>query len=311
MASAWIFPGQGAQVVGMAADLAERFAVARQTLAEADEALGFKLSDLMANGPMETLTLTANTQPAIVAHSVAVVRTLREAGIDEPIAVAGHSLGEYSALVASGALSLSDALRSVRARGQFMQDAVPAGVGAMAAVIGLDADSVTRVCSELSSDQSLVCAANFNDPTQTVIAGHKVGVEAAMPALKEAGARRVLALPVSAPFHCPLMAPVQPRLDKVLDSVSMNEPSIPVVANVDAAVNVDGRRIQRLLVDQVCAPVRWVDCVKTLRAQGAQRLLELGPGRALAGMVRRIDKELPTTSLGTADQISDYLEAQS
>ena len=208
------FPGQGAQVVGMAADLVERFAVARDTLAEADDALGFALSKLMAEGPMETLTLTANTQPAIVAHSVAVVRVLREAGIDEPIAVAGHSLGEYSALVASGALSLADALRSVRARGQFMQDAVPEGVGAMAAVIGLDAASVNSVCAQLSTDENLVCAANFNDPTQTVIAGHKEGVEAAMPALKEAGARRVLALPVSAPFHCPLMAPVQPRLDE-------------------------------------------------------------------------------------------------
>ena len=265
----------------------------------------------MAEGPMETLTLTANTQPAIVAHSVAVVRVLREAGIDEPIAVAGHSLGEYSALVTSGALSLADALRSVRARGQFMQDAVPAGVGAMAAVIGLDAASVNSVCAQLSTDENLVCAANFNDPTQTVIAGHKEGVEAAMPALKEAGARRVLPLPVSAPFHCPLMAPVQPRLDEVLSQVTIVEPLIPVVANVDATANSDASRIRGLLVDQVCAPVRWVDCVQTLRAGGAQELLELGPGRALAGMVRRIDKELPTTSLGTADQISAYLEAQS
>ena len=311
MTRAWIFPGQGAQMVGMAADLAERYAIARETLVEADDALGFSLSTLMAEGPMEILTLTANTQPAIVAHSVAVVRVLRQAHIDEPIAVAGHSLGEYSALVASGAMSLADALRSVRARGQFMQDAVPAGVGAMAAVIGLDAASVNSVCAERSTDESLVCAANFNDPTQTVIAGHKSGIEAAIPALKEAGARRVLPLPVSAPFHCPLMAPVQPRLDQVLSEVTIVEPSIPVVANVDAAANGDAGRIRGLLVDQVCAPVRWVDCVQTLRAGGAQELLELGPGRALAGMVRRIDKELPTTSLGTADQISAYLEAQS
>lgn len=311
MTRAWVFPGQGAQVVGMASDLVERFPVARETLAEADDALGFSLSQLMAEGPMETLTLTANTQPAVLAHSVAVVRILREAGIDEPIAVAGHSLGEYSALVAAGALSLSDALRAVHARGQFMQDAVPAGVGAMAAVIGLDAATVTSVCAQVSSDQSLVCAANFNDPTQTVIAGHKVGVDAAMPALKEAGARRVLPLPVSAPFHCPLMAPVQPRLDDVLSEVSMGELSIPVVANVDAAANRDAHRIQGLLVEQVCAPVRWVDCVQTLSAQGADELLELGPGRAIAGMVRRINKELPTTSLGTADQITAYLEAHS
>ena len=311
MTRAWVFPGQGAQVVGMAADLAERFTVAKDTLAEADDALGFSMSALMAKGPMEQLTLTANTQPAIVAHSVAVVRVLRDAGIEEPIAVAGHSLGEYSALVAAGALSLADALRAVRARGQFMQEAVPPGVGAMAAVIGLDAATVTQTCASLSRDDALVCAANFNDPTQTVIAGHQAGVEAAMPALKEAGARRVLPLPVSAPFHCPLMAPVQKRLHDVLLNLEIADPVMPVVANVDAQANHQGDRIQTLLVEQVCAPVRWVECVRSLRTSGATELLELGPGRALAGMVRRIDKELPTTSLGTADQISAFLEGSS
>jgi [acyl-carrier-protein] S-malonyltransferase len=311
MTRAWVFPGQGAQVVGMAGDLAERFTVAKETLAEADETLGFSLSALMAEGPMEELTLTANTQPAIVAHSVAVVRVLRAAGIDDPVAVAGHSLGEYSALVAAGALSFPDALRAVRARGQFMQEAVPAGVGAMAAVIGLDSATVTQVCAALSTHDALVCAANFNDPTQTVIAGHQAGVDAAMPALKEAGARRVLPLPVSAPFHCPLMSPVQKRLNDVLLGLDIADPAVPVIANVDAQANLSGDRVQHLLVEQVCAPVRWVECVRSLRAAGATELLELGPGRALAGMVRRIDKELPTIGLGTADQISNFLEGAS
>ena len=309
MTTAWIFPGQGAQVVGMAQDLAERFAEARETLAEADEALGFKLSELMADGPMETLTLTANTQPAIVAHSVAVVRVLRAAGCAEPLAVAGHSLGEYSALVAAGALSLTDALRAVRARGTFMQEAVPEGLGAMAAVIGLDASSVREVCERLSAEGALVCAANFNDPTQTVIAGHHAAVQAAMPALKGAGARRVLPLPVSAPFHCPLMAPVQPRLSDVLADVTVSAPAVPVVANVDAQAHRAAAEITPLLVEQVCAPVRWVECVEALKAEGATELRALGPGRALAGMGRRIDKTLPTTSLGTAEQITAYLEA--
>jgi [acyl-carrier-protein] S-malonyltransferase len=206
-------------------------------------------------------------------------------------------------------MAFADALRAVRARGQFMQEAVPAGVGGMAAVIGLGAQAVEAVCAEYSAEGALVRSANFNDPTQTVIAGHKAAVEAVMPLLKEAGARRVLPLPVSAPFHCPLMAPVQPRLDEVLAGVAISDPAVPVVTNVEAKPNQDGGRVQGLLVEQVCAPVRWVACVEGLRQLGATKLMELGPGRALAGMVRRIDKELPTTSIGTADQITTFLEA--
>jgi [acyl-carrier-protein] S-malonyltransferase len=311
MTRAWIFPGQGAQFVGMAADLAERFVVARDTLAEADEALGFELSALMAEGPIEKLTLTTHTQPAILAHSVAVLRLLKNAGIDEPVAVAGHSLGEYSALVCAGALSFADALRIVQKRGRFMQEAVPAGLGTMAAVIGLESQRVTEVCEQLSNEDALVCAANFNDPTQTVIAGHKAAVEAAMPVLKEAGARRVLSLPVSAPFHCSLMSPVQKRLDGELQVIDISDPRLPVIANVDALAHSKGMHIRHRLVEQVCAPVRWVDCVHALRSAGASELLELGPGRALAGMVRRIDKTLPTTSLGNADQLTAFLESAS
>ena len=311
MTRAWIFPGQGAQFVGMAAQLAERFAGVRDTLAEADEALGFSLSSLMAEGPIEKLTLTTHTQPAVLAHSVAVLRLLRSAGIDEPVAVAGHSLGEYSALVCAGSLSFGDALRVVQQRGRFMQEAVPAGLGTMAAVIGLESQRVSEICEQLSNDAALVCAANFNDPVQTVIAGHTAAVEAAIPVLKEAGARRVLLLPVSAPFHCALMSPVQKRLDVELQAVKISDPEFPVIGNVDALAHSQGTHIRHRLVEQVCAPVRWVDCIRALRDAGATELLELGPGRALAGMVRRIDKALPTISLGDADQLTAFLESSS
>jgi [acyl-carrier-protein] S-malonyltransferase len=303
MSKAWLFPGQGAQFVGMAQDLASAFSEVRETLAEADEALGFSLSGLMADGPMEALTLTANTQPAVLAHSVAVLRLLRARGVDEPAAVVGHSLGEYSALVAAGAIDFGDALRTVHARGRFMQEAVPAGLGAMAAIIGLPGDRVAALCAELSTADASVCAANFNDTKQTVIAGHAAAVAAALPVLKEAGARRALPLPVSAPFHCPLMAPVQPRLAEVLAGVAVRDPAIPVVANVDAAPNSDSGRVRRLLIEQVVAPVRFVECVRQLEALGVTEALEIGPGRALAGMVKRIAPDISVTSVGTEEQL--------
>jgi [acyl-carrier-protein] S-malonyltransferase len=307
MSKAWLFPGQGAQFVGMAQDLAVAYPEVRDTLQEADDALGFSLRALMAEGPMETLTLTANTQPAVLAHSVAVLRLLRAGGIEEPVAVVGHSLGEYSALVAAGAIDFADALRTVQARGRFMQEAVPAGVGAMAAIIGLPGDRVAAVCAQLSRPDALVCAANFNDTKQTVIAGHSAAVEAALPVLKEAGARRALPLPVSAPFHCPLMAPVQPRLAEVLSGVRLSDPVLPVVANVDAAANRDGRRVSQLLIEQVTAPVRFVDCVGTLASMGVSEALEIGPGRALAGMVKRIAPEIAVISVGTEEQVKTLL----
>jgi len=308
LSKAWLFPGQGAQFVGMAQDLAAAFPEVRETLQEADEALGFSLSGLMAEGPMEALTLTTNTQPAVLAHSVAVLRLLRARGVEEPVAVVGHSLGEYSALVAAGAIDFADALRTVQSRGRFMQEAVPAGVGAMAAIIGLPGEQVAALCAQLSRPDALVCAANFNDPKQTVIAGHAAAVAAALPVLKEAGARRALPLPVTAPFHCPLMAPVQPRLAEVLNGIRLSDPVLPVVANVDAAANRDGQRVGELLIEQVTAPVRFVDCVGTLASMGVSEALEIGPGRALAGMVKRIAPEIAVTSVGTEEQVKTLLQ---
>jgi [acyl-carrier-protein] S-malonyltransferase len=239
---------------------------------------------------------------------VAVLRLLRARGVEEPVAVVGHSLGEYSALVAAGAIDFADALRTVQSRGRFMQEAVPAGVGAMAAIIGLPGEQVAALCAQLSRPDALVCAANFNDPKQTVIAGHVAAVAAALPVLKEAGARRALPLPVSAPFHCPLMAPVQPRLAEVLNGIRLSDPVLPVVANVDAAANRDGQRVGELLIEQVTAPVRFVDCVGTLASMGVSEALEIGPGRALAGMVKRIAPEIAVTSVGTEEQVKTLLQ---
>jgi [acyl-carrier-protein] S-malonyltransferase len=263
---------------------------AKAIFEEADEALGEKLSTLIFQGPEEALKLTANAQPAILTVSLAAHAVFSRRG---PAAdfMAGHSLGEYSALVAAQALSLAEAVRSVRARGQFMQQAVPAGIGAMAAVIGLGADQVKAVC-EASAEGQVLSPANYNDPTQTVIAGHAQAVERATPRLKEAGARRVMLLPVSAPFHCALMEPVKPRLQEVLAKVTFRAPAVPVVTNVEAKPNVDPARTLSLLITQVTGSVRWVECVEELARQGVTRVYELGPGSALSGMVKRIAKEL-------------------
>ncbi len=289
---ALLFPGQGSQTVGMGKDLFSSSAKARLIFEEADDALGEKLSTTIFEGPEEDLKRTQNTQPAILTMSVACHAAMKEAGDVEPAFVAGHSLGEYSALVATGALSFADAVRAVRARGTFMQQAVPEGEGGMAAVMGLDADAIAACCAEVSAkgDASFVAVANFNGPAQTVIAGRAGGVEAAMPALKEAGARRVLPLPVSAPFHCKLMQPVQPLLDDVLSKIAFNAPSAPVVTNVEAEPNVDAGRIQQLLVDQVTSPVRFTEIIEKMAGEGVTTFIEVGPGKALSGMVKRIVK---------------------
>ncbi|MBM65788.1 MAG: [acyl-carrier-protein] S-malonyltransferase [Myxococcales bacterium] len=300
---AWIFPGQGAQVVGMAQDLAKDFPIARETLEEADDALGFSVSQLMAEGPAEALMRTANTQPAILSHSVAVVRVLQSMGSPAPDAVAGHSLGEYAALVAADAIDFRAAVQAVHRRGAFMQSAVPEGLGAMAAVIGLPGDQVAAICAENSRPEALVEAANFNDTKQTVIAGHRAAVEALGPVLKAAGARRVLSLPVSAPFHCALMAPVASQLRPVLESMEMRDPHCPVVANVTASPNQDGSKIVDLLISQVTGSVRWVESVQTLAQLGIKEAYELGPGRALAGMIKRIEPDISVTSLGTSEAL--------
>lgn len=286
---AFVFPGQGSQYVGMGKALAEVFPEAKAVFDAADDALGEKLSTLCFEGPEDALKLTANTQPAILTVSVAAHAVFSKRFATAPAFVAGHSLGEYSALVAAGAMSLADGVRSVRARGTFMQEAVPAGVGAMSAVLGLAPEKVKELCEQAGQGEIVSCA-NFNEPAQTVIAGHAKAVERAGELIKAAGAKRVLPLPVSAPFHCALMSPVVPRLDEVLSKVAFKVPSAPVVTNVEATPNADPSKVKELLLRQVTGSVRWIECVQALEKAGVTKVVELGPGKVLCGLVKRISK---------------------
>jgi [acyl-carrier-protein] S-malonyltransferase len=285
---AFVFPGQGSQAVGMLDAWGDHPAV-RQTLEEASQALDEDIGRLIASGPKEQLDLTTNTQPVMLAAGIACYRAwLAETGL-EPAAVAGHSLGEYSALVAAGSLRLADALPLVRFRAQAMQDAVPVGAGAMAAILGLDADAVRAGCAEVSGE--VAEAVNFNDPKQTVIAGTKAGVEKACEILKAKGAKRALALPVSAPFHSSLMKPAAERLKERLAPTAFAAPKIAIVNNIDVKVETEPAAIRDALYRQAFGPVRWVEVIKALRARGLVHVIECGPGKALAGMVKRIDPE--------------------
>ncbi len=287
---AFIFPGQGSQAAGMGKDLFDSFPEARAVFEAVDAALGERLSELCFQGPEERLKLTANTQPSILAVSAAAAAVLAARGA-RPDLVAGHSLGEYSALVAAGSVSAPDAARAVRARGSFMQEAVPAGQGAMSAVLGLEPERVRAICESVqAATGKVVSPANYNEPAQTVIAGEASAVAAAGEKLKEAGAKRVLPLPVSAPFHCALMEPVKARLEPVLRAIPWSQPAVPVVTNVEARANRETGRIVPLLVEQVTSPVRWVETVQELARLGVGRVVEVGPGRVLSGLVRRIEK---------------------
>jgi [acyl-carrier-protein] S-malonyltransferase len=304
MTRAFVFPGQGAQTIGMGRDLAEAYPAAKAVFDEVDEALGEKLSDLIWSGDIETLTLTANAQPALMATSIATMRALEAEGIGVTTAafVAGHSLGEYSALAAAGALSVSDAAILLRARGDAMQKAVPAGEGAMAAILGLDLDAVREVASEAAQGQ--VCAAaNDNDPAQVVVSGHRDAVMRATEIATAKGAKRAVLLPVSAPFHCALMKPAADVMAKALADAALRAPKVPLVSNVKAQAVQDPDQIRDLLVEQVTGAVRWRESVAYMAAQGVTEIWEIGAGKALIGMVRRIDRSIATRAIGTSADV--------
>jgi [acyl-carrier-protein] S-malonyltransferase len=302
---AFLFPGQGSQHAGMGKDLADNFSVACQAFEEANDALGFDLASLCYNGPEEDLKLTANTQPAILTTSVAALRVLEaETGL-VPALAAGHSLGEYSALVCSGALAFADAVRTVRQRGTFMQEAVPVGTGSMAAILGLDLESLDAVCLDAAQGQ-VISPANYNSDGQVVIAGHTEAVTRAIELAKEKGAKRAMPLPVSAPFHCSLMVPAGERLAEVLMDITVNEMSCPVVSNVEATSNQDASRVCDLLVRQVSAPVRWRETVACMVNLGVERYIEIGPGKVLSGLVKRMAKGSTIQNVQNVADISKF-----
>lgn len=310
MSIAFVFPGQGAQTIGMGQALAETYPAAKAVFEEVDEALGQKLSALIWSGEIETLTLTENAQPALMATSMAAMAALKAEGItlERAAFVAGHSLGEYSALCAAGAVSLADTARLLRIRGRAMQAAVPVGQGAMAAILGLDAEAVDKVAQEAA--QGDVCQlANENDPTQNVISGSKAAIERAIVMAKAAGAKRALPLPVSAPFHCALMQPAADEMARALEDVQFNDPSVPLVANVLAESVSDATRIKALLVEQVTGRVRWRSSVEWMAAQGVTEFWEIGAGKALSGMIRRIAKESTCRAVGTPDDVTAAKDA--
>ena len=307
---AFVFPGQGAQAVGMGKDLFDQYDVAKRLFAEADEALGYSIKDMCFEGPADDLKLTANTQPAILTVSVIVNEILKEHGV-QPDVAGGHSLGEYSALVAAGVLSFQDAVALVHKRGQYMQEAVPVGQGGMAAIIGLDDEAIAAACEKATKEAGEVQPVNFNCPGQTVIAGTTHGVEKAVEELKAAGAKKAVVLPVSAPFHSTLMKPAAEKLAAELDKVAIHDAAFPVVSNFTGELETKAEEIKVNLVAQADHPVRWIACVKTMQAFGADTFVEAGPGKTLCGFNRRIDrsiKSLNVENLESLQKTLDYLK---
>lgn len=307
MKTAFVFPGQGAQKVGMVKDLYDNYPVVKELFEEADDALHFSLTKLIFEGPDEELMKTSNTQPAILTASTACCRVLQQEGLTPDIA-AGHSLGEYSALVAAGSLSFADAVRTVRLRGQFMQEAVPLGEGAMAAILGLDEEKIKGICAQVSSQGGVVQAVNFNCPGQTVIAGSAKAVETAADAMKAAGARRAVMLHVSAPFHSTLMEPAARRLAEVLDTITIQDAQIPVVANVNGQMETKAADIKEALVRQAASPVLWIDCTHTMQQFGAETFVEVGTGKTICGFNRKIDRKIHSENVEDIPSLQKTLE---
>ncbi|MCD9544308.1 ACP S-malonyltransferase [Photobacterium carnosum] len=301
-----VFPGQGSQTVGMLADLAEQFDVVKQTFSEASDALGYDLWALVQNGPVEDLNQTQRTQPALLTASVAIWRVWQQQGGEQPVVLAGHSLGEYSALVCAGVIDFQAAVKLVELRGKLMQQAVPAGVGAMSAIIGLDNDAIAAACAQAAEDQ--VCSpVNFNSPGQVVIAGNKEAVERANVLCKEAGAKRALPLPVSVPSHCALMKPAADKLAIALEGLAFSAPTVPVINNADVATEIDPVAIKLALVKQLYNPVRWTESVERMASEGVEELLEMGPGKVLTGLTKRIDRALSSQAVNDVASLTAAL----
>ncbi|WP_432459437.1 MULTISPECIES: ACP S-malonyltransferase [unclassified Agarivorans] len=304
---AFVFPGQGSQSVGMLAELANEYSVVADTLKQASEVLGYDLAELIANGPVEDLNVTSRTQPALLATSVALWRLWQELGGTMPSLLAGHSLGEYSALTCAGVLDFADALKLVEYRGQLMQQAVPAGVGAMSAIIGLGNQDIIDACEKAAQDQ-VVTAVNFNSPGQVVIAGHKEAVERANVLCKEAGAKRALPLPVSVPSHCALMQPAADELAGYIEGIQFSEPKFDVINNVDVAIEKDAKAIKLALIKQLYSPVRWTETIEAMAAKGIETVYECGPGKVLTGLVKRIHKPLVAATINDLTSIKSALD---